>query len=312
MPSEDARAGDEAGLLAAVDLGPFVWASTALVVVVVDRTGEILGVNGTVRRYAARDLRGQAVDELVGEGQRPAFRTWLMSSDGTWRAHAWGILPGVDGLPRDFSVSAARGGDDRIVIVAEPAASDDLAAALLDVNDGLVVEQRRLGRERRHLDRVSHEDALTGLANRRAFDLRLTAAVERAASGAHFSLVMLDIDHFKNLNDTFGHPAGDAVLAWVGGLLRARTRRDDFVARYGGEEFVAILQGADRPDAVRWAERVRSSIAGERPPGVDREVTVSLGVTVSQPGDGPAEALARADRALYAAKGSGRNRVSTD
>lgn len=309
---DDAGPDDGAKLLAEFDLGPLVWASAGLVVAIVDPAGRLLDVNPTFRRLAGLDLRGQPVAAFVGEGQGPSFLAWLESSDASWRTHAWGILPDAEGLPRDFSVSASHGSDGTMVIVAEPVAGDDLSAALMDVNDGLIVEQRQLGRERRRLDRVSHEDALTGLANRRAFDTRLKASVEHAGAGAGFSLVMLDIDHFKVLNDTYGHPVGDVVLAWVGGLLRAQTRKDDFVARYGGEEFVAILPGADQPAAVRWAERVRLSVGAEPPAAVDRPVTVSLGVTVSRSGDGPAEVLARADRALYVAKNRGRNQVSVE
>jgi diguanylate cyclase len=120
---------------------------------------------------------------------------------------------------------------------------------------------------------------------------------------------MLDIDNFKSLNDRYGHPAGDAVLRWLGGILRAASRKGDLVARYGGEEFAAILPHADLAAAATWAERLRRAINTDPAPGVDETVTVSMGVTTWRTGDSGNQVVARADEALYEAKRAGRDRV---
>ena len=197
-----------------------------------------------------------------------------------------------------------------LVLIGEPLATEDISAALLDMNEKLVVEHRRLDRERSRLNRMVQLDPLTGLANRRAFDERLAFEVVRAIAGASFSVVMIDIDHFKSVNDRFGHPAGDAVLRWLGERLGTAARRGDFVARYGGEEFVAILPDATTADAAAWGERLRLVIGGERPPGVDVSVTASFGVAAWSAGEIGQAIVDRADRGLYMAKEGGRDRVA--
>ncbi len=157
-------------------------------------------------------------------------------------------------------------------------------------------------------------DGLTGLYNRRAFGELLVSAVsneDRRETGS-LGLVILDVDHFKKLNDTYGHPAGDAALRSLARLLDQHLRKGDQAARYGGEEFVVILPGADAERSVGAAERLRSALERHRFvfEGARIPLSASLGVAVF-PGDGrDAETLlAAADRALYAAKQAGRNRV---
>ena len=163
---------------------------------------------------------------------------------------------------------------------------------------------------------LAARDGLTGLYNRRSFDELLAQAVareERKPQGA-FALLMLDLDHFKKLNDTFGHPAGDAALRHAAQTLGRRLRKNDVLARYGGEEFAVILDGADLAKAGELAERVREALQKGQIvfEGARLSVTASFGLAV-WPGDGrePAAILAAADRALYAAKQAGRNRVAT-
>jgi two-component system cell cycle response regulator len=156
-------------------------------------------------------------------------------------------------------------------------------------------------------------DGLTGLYNRREFDRLLvqTASREDRASG-RFALLMVDLDHFKKLNDTYGHPAGDAALKHAADLLQGRLRQGDQAARYGGEEFVAVLQGADEEGALNLAERVRKAIESETLVVEDARIrlSASLGVAVwPLDGKAPEALVAAADRALYAAKQGGRNRV---
>jgi diguanylate cyclase (GGDEF)-like protein len=167
-----------------------------------------------------------------------------------------------------------------------------------------------LKRELHSVSELVRIDSLTGLHNRRAFDEHLPREVARSQRlGEPFCLLMIDIDHFKRLNDTYGHPAGDAVLRSVARAIAGCTRPSDLVARYGGEEFAVVLSGVDRADGLAVAERIRRQVA-QADSGPHR-VTVSLGVAQFWPyrGDSGEQLLVRADQALYAAKHGGRNRV---
>jgi diguanylate cyclase (GGDEF)-like protein len=157
-------------------------------------------------------------------------------------------------------------------------------------------------------------DPLTGLGSRRRFDQMLGACVERARQGgAPFTLIMIDVDHFKKVNDTHGHEAGDAVLRGAADTIRRNLRRNEAGAcdgfRYGGEEMAVLVDGASAEAAARVAERIRRAV--EKRTFLRRiNVTVSLGVAES--GRDPATTLARADAALYRAKSGGRNQVQID
>ena len=156
---------------------------------------------------------------------------------------------------------------------------------------------------------LARTDGLTGLLNRRAFDSELGIAAARAERYQRdLSLVLIDIDHFKALNDTFGHPAGDAVLRIVARTLVANARRVDVAARIGGEEFAIILADTPSAAALRLAERAREAISAA---GVERiSFTASLGVaSLGADARTPAALLKAADTALYVAKQAGRNRV---
>lgn len=169
-------------------------------------------------------------------------------------------------------------------------------------------ELRALGAE---LERQSQTDALTGVCNRRAFDAQLAVELARARRyHTPLSLVMIDLDRFKQLNDRHGHPAGDEVLRRLGALLESEKRAGDLVCRYGGEEFAALLPHTGAQDALAWAERVRARLADEPipiPAGQVR-VTASFGVAERAAGDDAGTLVQAADQALYEAKGTGRNR----
>lgn len=155
-------------------------------------------------------------------------------------------------------------------------------------------------------------DPLTGLANRRAFDLELEARLaDFRRRGEQFSLVIVDVDHFKNLNDGYGHVAGDEVLRGLGTVLRRPLREFDFLARYGGEEFALILPKTSAFEAAKVAERLRRAVE-EATYEVDDStlrLTVSIGVAQMTDVDTGTTLLKRADMALYASKESGRNCV---
>lgn len=169
-----------------------------------------------------------------------------------------------------------------------------------------------LAESNRQLAQLAAQDALTGLRNRRSFDERLTQCVQVAArTGRGFSLLLIDADHFKRVNDQFGHPVGDAVLRQLAGILRDTTRVTDFVARFGGEEFAVLLPETPAAAAAHAvAEKIRVAVEGTNFPDVGR-ITVSIGCH-SWDGEqdrGGAKAIRQADAALYAAKAAGRNRV---
>lgn len=166
----------------------------------------------------------------------------------------------------------------------------------------------RMTRTQRELIRLATRDPLTDLPNRRSFFDLAQAACARPAGEAPLSVVMIDIDHFKRINDGWGHDAGDRILEAVADVLRGRLGRP---ARMGGEEFVLLLDGWDLLDAYHEAERLRLAVESLRIPigGTDLSLTCSLGVAEHVPGQTVDRLLKNADVALYAAKTSGRNRV---
>jgi len=169
-----------------------------------------------------------------------------------------------------------------------------------------VERQRRLAHE---LQGSAESDALTRLGNRRLFDRKLTELMRsRRETELHFSLLMLDLDRFKDFNDSFGHLAGDDALRTTGRLLQHALRPGDIATRYGGEEFAVLLPGIDVQRACRVAERICNDFRAHTWP--NRQVTVSIGATHANPSDTEEQIIGRADEALYAAKQSGRDRVA--
>lgn len=173
----------------------------------------------------------------------------------------------------------------------------------------------KLRESTRRLIALSATDALTGLANRRVYEERLEHELKRAARYRHsLALAVLDIDHFKRFNDTYGHSFGDVVLCEVARIARSLCRDTDFIARYGGEEFVFVLPETTRENAAMLMERVRTAVAGARiadeAAGIAVSVTVSVGVAAFPANkDSAANLFALADFALYRAKKAGRNQV---
>jgi two-component system cell cycle response regulator len=159
------------------------------------------------------------------------------------------------------------------------------------------------------VERLATRDELTGLANRRLFEETLTLEVGRhRRTGAPLSLIALDVDHFKSINDAHGHPSGDAVLRAVGAALQRSTKAFDLPARYGGDEFLVLLPGCSKRDVPAVAERLRRAAGHQMDPGV--VVTMSAGAaTMPDDVEDGASLITAADAALYAAKRAGRDRV---
>jgi len=163
------------------------------------------------------------------------------------------------------------------------------------------------------LARIARQDALTGLQNRLAANERLREEHARMKrTGQAYAVLLMDVDHFKRINDTLGHEAGDEALRRMAALLGGSFREVDFVARFGGEEFLVVLPATDLEGAMSSARKVRSEIAGLHVPGVG-QVTVSLGVAAARPADASDDdVVRRADAALYRAKAAGRDAVMSE
>jgi diguanylate cyclase (GGDEF)-like protein len=249
-------------------------------------------------RYAVAVTAAAAAYYLL---ETAAF-TWLQT-----RLHHCSIretgLWTVEGIVLDAVLLGAGVAAGTLVLV-----SVALAGVAVLVLTGTVLLLRALDRAQ-----DSYLDTKTGLLQLPAFTrwaTRSLAAAER--SNRPVSLMMIDLDHFRRLNTTYGHPAGDRVLIAVAHLLSETVRSSDLAGRYGGEEFVVLLTDTDGAGAHRTAERVRhgiSELALADPRGVLR-ITASIGVTTWSPGTDVATLITRADDALYAAKSAGRNRTS--
>lgn len=184
------------------------------------------------------------------------------------------------------------------------------AAVTLSV---MLIAMYLIDRYRQRLEHIAGTDSLTGLLNRQAFDAIFSQALlEVQRSHQPLSCILFDIDFFKQVNDTFGHLAGDGVLKEVACVARSAVRRSDVVARWGGEEFIVLLKSCPLQDAAQIAEKLRAAVEihdfSKYTPG--RQITVSLGVASHTANVPASDILARADGALYQAKETGRNRVA--
>ncbi len=193
-----------------------------------------------------------------------------------------------------------------------------IAQELGDLTGSLRDRNRQLRDARRQLTDLANVDELTGLGNRRLVNSVLKEEINRARRGeSELSVILLDVDYFKNYNDTYGHPAGDAVLQRLADLMqRATTRAGEVVARYGGEEFILVLPGASAASALRTANRLRELVNAEEIPHESSKaaehITISQGIVTARPDSElePADLINLADKALYRAKDTGRNAIA--
>jgi diguanylate cyclase (GGDEF)-like protein len=224
---------------------------------------------------------------------------------------SWGTLE--DGPERiEWPLLAGRESFGKLVLVGDEFGADDLeTAALLCGHAAVALENARL---HRIVERQALVDGLTGLANRRHTEEALAVEISRIgrAQSGQMAFVLLDVDHFKSVNDRYGHPVGDIVLRSMAQILDASVREVDTAGRWGGEEFALVLAGTDLAGGTQLAERIRHAI--ETTPvllddGTELRITASFGVASLPPSSSPEDLLAAADEALYAAKEAGRNRV---
>lgn len=284
----------------------FGWLASAFVILSFSNVIKLVGFENLVNGVGNILFLGSAIYTLV-----VAFIAWRRGS----RAAGWFLLAWT--LLEAFTIATAvrlllNTGDehDRVLYFGLPLSM--VAAAILialGIADRLRDQRRALTEAERH----AQIDSLTGVLNRRSLIERLDAACMRArARGLPISLLFIDLDHFKEINDSFGHPAGDACLAAIIPPIQAELRQSDVIGRYGGEEFVVILSSADTAAAHPIAQRILERVAAVRVEGFGKPIalTCSIGVATSDMLNVWGEHLiAQADAAVYAAKRSGRNCV---
>ena len=267
-------------------------------ILITDRDTRVVFVNDAFRHlagYAADEILGQSARMLYPSHRDPMFYRNLRTSLREGKAfRATFTYRRKDGSPFyvEQSISPVLDGAGRITHY---------------ISTGKDVSER-VERER-HLLEIASCDALTGLYNRLAGTRMLEALVADAqAAGKPFSVILADLDHFKHINDSRGHQAGDDALIAVGGVLQAGIRGDDLAIRWGGEEFLVLAPGCALAQAIELAGRLRAGVARAGIPAAG-PVTVSLGVAQLAAGETAAVLLQRADEAMYRAKSGGRNRV---
>ncbi|MFL6606388.1 MAG: diguanylate cyclase [Steroidobacteraceae bacterium] len=286
----------------------FGWLAGAFVLLTFANLIKLIGFQDLINGIGNLLFVGAAVYTVV-----VAFVAWRRGNRSAgWFLLAWTLLEAftIETAARLLLSSGRPDDHDRIIYFGLPLSI--VAAALLialGIADRLRDQRRALSEAQRH----ARIDSLTGVLNRRSLIERLDAACLRArARGLPISLLFIDLDHFKEINDSFGHPAGDACLAAIIPPIQAELRQSDVIGRYGGEEFVVILSSADTAAAHPIAQRILERVAGVRVEGFGEPIalTCSIGVATSDMlGVWGEHLIARADAAVYAAKRSGRNRV---
>ena len=296
------------------------WIRLAEGVLVLDASDRIILANRAFAEASGRDC-----DALCGVS---ISRLPLTSCDDTVELTPWTEAREISKPVKGRLYNLACGGGDRIFsvsaapIVDEKGKTQGVLASLEDVTtldrkkrelrsmlEHLRASSEAIKFQNKELERLATIDPLTGCLNRRAFFERYDTEWKSAVRYGHpLSVVMVDVDHFKSINDRHGHAKGDEVLRMVGNCLRETARDTDVVCRYGGEEFVILTPSTDVADAVAGAERIRVAIAARQCDGV--AVTASLGVSaLSLQPHSPQEMMDQADKCLYVAKRNGRNQV---
>jgi diguanylate cyclase (GGDEF)-like protein len=217
---------------------------------------------------------------------------------------------GIDGVEVSFVARALEISGEQLLGVRALGEEYEEKARVLQQARVNLLERRRLNVDLNEYKQKSLRDGLTGLFNRTAFDslLRENMALSNK-TGASLALVIIDVDDFKEVNDTYGHVAGDRVLAGIGRILQAILRPEDAACRYGGEEFAIPIQHATRHQATQVAEKIRGYIATCRFGDGLPCISVSVGCSVYLMDETPESFISRVDAALYEAKRKGKNRV---
>ncbi len=292
----------------------------AVAAATIDESGRLLHSNAGFKRLAGLNDAsepGATVDWLF---LQPSFQKLKdMPGDASGLIYQGLLTVGEAlGSPRTLRARVWRK-DGGLRILAEHDIEDleRLNQTVLQLNDSYASAQVELSKVNFKLQQrevqileASLTDQLTGVGNRRRLEMNLATEIERARLTANpLAAIMADLDHFKLVNDTYGHDVGDAVLTAFGALLRGNTRSSDIVARFGGEEFVVVMPETPVAVATEVAERIRLELGNLQVEPVRGPITGSFGVAELAPGETGAVLLKRIDEALYRAKSSGRNTV---
>jgi diguanylate cyclase (GGDEF)-like protein len=284
----------------------FGWLSIAFVLLAFSNAAQLIGLGAVVAAIGNLIFLGSAAFTLI-----VAYLAWRRGNRASgWFLVAWGLLEAFTIAAAVRLLFADAEDSDRLLFYGLPL-SMVAAAILIALGVADRLRGQRLALTAAELR--AQTDPLTGVLNRRALVERLDLACSRARSrGLPIGLLFIDLDHFKEINDSYGHPAGDACLAAIIPPIQAELRQSDVIGRYGGEEFVVILSSASAAAAHAIAERIRERVAGVSVEGfgVPIRLTCSIGVAASDTlGVWGEHLIAQADAAVYAAKRAGRNRV---
>ena len=284
----------------------FLWLAWAFVLLAISNVGKLYGFASLISAVGNLLFLGTALFTLV-----VAFLAWRRGIRAAgWFLVAWGLLEAATIATAVRLLMADDDNAERLLYFGLPLSMVTAAVLIaLGVADRLRDQRVALS----DAERRAQTDALTGVLNRRSLIERLEAACLRArARDLPITLLFIDLDHFKDINDSYGHAAGDACLRAIIEPIQAELRQSDVIGRYGGEEFVVILSSADTAAAHPIAERILSRVASIRVDGFRApiQLTCSIGVAGSDTlGVWDEQLIARADAAVYAAKNAGRNRV---
>jgi two-component system, cell cycle response regulator len=293
----------------------------AIAVATLDKDGTLIEANAGFLKLI--DVDGpQPIGACVARFFiQPDFATFARACGGADGEIHLGLLTVGDYLDRSRSLRAhvwRVNGQLRVLAEYDIAELEQLYDTVLELNRDYAGAQFELAQTNLKLQQreaqilaVSLTDPLTGVGNRRRLEQALAQEISRAErTGGTLCAFMTDLDHFKRVNDTYGHEAGDKVLTAFSDLLRRCTRATDIVARFGGEEFVALMPSTDLTQALAIAERIREAFAALQVEPLSDPATASFGVAELAAGEQGHALMRRADSALYAAKQSGRNRVT--
>lgn len=258
-------------------------------------------------KFLSEEARLVITDWMMPEVDGPELVRRIRANDAN--GYTYIIMLTALGAKPNVVTGLEAGADDYLT---KPFESDELMARVR-IGERILKLEESLRASRQQMEYLALHDGLTNLLNRRALHDHAEAELSRAARNASpFSIILLDIDHFKSVNDRFGHAAGDAALRLVAGTLTQQVRAYDAVGRWGGEEFLILLPNTALTEARAAAERVREAIEGVRLPlavGGEVQLTASLGVATLSGTTTVNDLTQQADTALYRAKQLGRNRV---
>lgn len=304
------------------DWAPFIVDRVEIGLFALDKEHRLLLWNQFMEKHSgkkAEEVLGQVIYDSFPELPRKwlerkinsvfllknfAFTSWEQRPYLFQFAHNRPITGGIDFMQQNSTIMPMLGKDGEI---------DGVCVSLFDVTD-TAIATRQLNEAKAALEESNNRDGLTGIYNRRYLQEHLLQEFERARRYEEgFALIMFDLDHFKKVNDNYGHLGGDAVLRAVGKRMTDLLRKSDIFGRYGGEEFMLILPGTDVVGALTLAERIR--VAAESEPadwdGTPIAFTISMGISIYQPShEKPEDLIQETDLALYHSKKSGRNRAT--